>query len=440
MVIPTARGGSAPSSTRSTPARSSTPTATESGTSRASAAACPIWPAWAWTPSGSAHSTPHPWPTSATTCPTTATWTRSSGPSTTPSCCSPRPTSTACGSSSTSSPTTARPSTPGSPTPASPGRRATATGTSGGIRSGRWPRGGPRTAAEQLDGDLHRRAGLDVGAVDLPVVPAPVPARATGPQLAQPRPRGGHARRVAVLARPRRGRVPCRRGPLHRQGPGPARRSPGDGRYPPLGAQQRPPEPPHPAEHAPLRRRLRPRPRPRRRGFPAVDGEGGRPTTGTGTSSSSPSTSPRCSRRGRPTPGAPGSTAPSRCSTRSTRGRRGSSRTTTTRATAPATARTRALAPPRSCSSACGAARSSSPVRSSGWPTPSSLPSASSTPGGGTAAGRRFRGTPPPTHGWAGEEPWLPWPPDSADRNAAGRGGRRRLVPLALPAGAGRPE
>jgi alpha-glucosidase len=24
-----------------------------------------------------------------------------------------------------------------------------------------------------------------------------------------------------------------------------------------------------------------------------------------------------------------------------------------------------------------------------------------------------------PTHGWAGEEPWLPWPPDSADRNAA---------------------
>ncbi len=40
-------------------------------------------------------------------------------------------------------------------------------------------------------------------------------------------------------------------------------------------------------------------------------------------------------------------------------------------------------------------------------------------PGGGDGSRAPIPWDATPTHGWASEQPWLPWPPDSADRNAA---------------------
>src|SRR3954464_15173239 len=87
--------------------------------------------------------------------------------------------------------------------------------------------GRPR-AAEQLALCL-RRPGVDAGA-GRPVVPAPLRARAAGPELRQPRgdrrPRGDDA----VLARPGRRRLPHRRRARHGQAGVPARHGP-DGRH-----------------------------------------------------------------------------------------------------------------------------------------------------------------------------------------------------------------
>ena len=82
------------------------------------------------------------------------------------------------------------------------------------------PRLRRRAAAEQLDLGL-RRPGVDPGA-GRPVVPAPVRAGAARPELGPPRgPRrpGAHA---AVLAGPRRRRLPHRRGARHGQARRPA--------------------------------------------------------------------------------------------------------------------------------------------------------------------------------------------------------------------------
>ena len=87
-----------------------------------------------------------------------------------------------------------------------------------------WRDGDPDTPPNNWRRGVHRRAGVDVGRRHRPVVPPPVPAAAARPQLGQPRGRRGHARRHAVLARPRRRRLPHRRRPRHRQGPGAARR------------------------------------------------------------------------------------------------------------------------------------------------------------------------------------------------------------------------
>ena len=46
-------------------------------------------------------------------------------------------------------------------------------------------------------------------------------------------------------------------------------------------------------------------------------------------------------------------------------------------------------------------------------------PPGSSIPAAATAAARRFRGRPGPTHGWSTADPWLPWPPDAERRNVA---------------------
>ena len=85
--------------------------------------------------------------------------------------------------------------------------------------------GAERRAAPQRLGVGVRRPGLDPGPRRA-VVPAPVRPRPARPQLGEP----GGARRVrvdpAVLARPRRGRLPHRRRPRHGEGPRPARRGP----------------------------------------------------------------------------------------------------------------------------------------------------------------------------------------------------------------------
>ena len=80
-----------------------------------------------------------------------------------------------------------------------------------------WRDGSPDTPPNNWRG-VHPPARLDLGRRHRAVVPAPVPAGAARPQLGQPRGGRGHARGHAVLARPRRRRVPHRRGPRARQG------------------------------------------------------------------------------------------------------------------------------------------------------------------------------------------------------------------------------
>ena len=92
------------------------------------------------------------------------------------------------------------------------------------------PRARRQRAAEQLAVGL-RRPGVDAGA-RRPVVPAHLRAGAARPGLHQPRgarrPRGDDA----VLARPRRRRLPDRRGARHGQARGPAGHGPAGGRRP----------------------------------------------------------------------------------------------------------------------------------------------------------------------------------------------------------------
>jgi hypothetical protein len=75
-----------------------------------------------------------------------------------------------------------------------------------------------RVAAQQLAGDVQGRPGVDARRRHRPVVSPPLPRRAARPQLGEPRGRSGDARHAAVLARPGRRRVPCRRRQPDRQG------------------------------------------------------------------------------------------------------------------------------------------------------------------------------------------------------------------------------
>ena len=71
------------------------------------------------------------------------------------------------------------------------------------------PDGGPPN--DWKSAFARRRPGVDLRRGDRPVVPALVHGRAARPQLGQPGGRGGDARRAALLARPRRRRLPDRR-------------------------------------------------------------------------------------------------------------------------------------------------------------------------------------------------------------------------------------
>ena len=70
--------------------------------------------------------------------------------------------------------------------------------------------GARRRPAQQLAEQL-RRQRLGMGRGHRPVLPALLREGAARPQLAQPGRAGGHVRRDALLARPRRGRLPRRR-------------------------------------------------------------------------------------------------------------------------------------------------------------------------------------------------------------------------------------
>ena len=83
--------------------------------------------------------------------------------------------------------------------------------------------GGARGGAEQL-GRGVLRPGVGARRGDRRVLPAPVLAQAAGPQLGEPGGPGGGVRDDALVAGPRRRRVPDGRHQLHLQGPGPARR------------------------------------------------------------------------------------------------------------------------------------------------------------------------------------------------------------------------
>ena len=134
-------------------------------------------------------------------------------------------------------------------------------------------RAGP--PAQQLAGGLRRRPRVDVGRRHRAVVPAHLPAPAARPQLGQPGGRRGHARRAALLAGPRRRRLPRRRRAPHRQGPR-AARHPGDRhrRQPPRRRRHArlPGHARAPARHPRRARRVPRRPHDGRRGQPHQDG------------------------------------------------------------------------------------------------------------------------------------------------------------------------
>ena len=158
---------------------------------------------------GSRRSTARRWPTAATTSPTRATSTR---------CSARSPTSTRCWPQAHERGHQGhdrhRPEPLLERAPVVPGgaRRRPGRARAGPVHHPPGPRPRRRRAAEQLAVGV-RRPGVDAAARRR-VVPAPVRARAARPELGQP----GGARRVradrAVLARPRRRRVPGRRRPL----------------------------------------------------------------------------------------------------------------------------------------------------------------------------------------------------------------------------------
>ena len=356
MTMP--RGGSRPSSTRSTSARSPTPTATASATSRACAGGSATSPRSASTPSGCARCTRRRSATTATTSPTTSAIDPAYGDLATfdrlvatardhglrvlldivPNHCSDQ----------------------------HPWFQAALAAAPGSDERARfWFRDGLGRTAEQLAGGV-RRLGLDARRRRRPAV-VPRHVHAVPARLRPPPPgrRRDVRRRPALLVRPRRRRLPGRRRVAGRQGPGPARRRSAG----PRRVQHRHPLPARGprgvAAVAPGPRRLHGRPsRPRRdddrRGLrPAAAGPDGRSTPApTSSSSASPSTS--CCRRGTVRRCAGRSARRSSTSDRTGRGRRSRSTTTTPSASSPASATTTRPTPRRGRATTCAPRRAPS--------------------------------------------------------------------------------
>ena len=213
-----------PSSTRSTRARSRTPTATASATCAASSAGWTTWPSSASTSCGCRRSTASPqddngydisdyqdvdplFGTLADLDELIAGAARA------------RHRSWSWTSSSTTPPTSTR----GSSSPGIPTRARSATGTGGGRRATGMAAGDP--GAEPTNwGSFFSGPGLGARRGDRRVLPAPVQPQAARPQLGEPGgPRGG-LRDDALVARPRRRRLPDGRHQPHLQGRDAARR------------------------------------------------------------------------------------------------------------------------------------------------------------------------------------------------------------------------
>ena len=225
---------------------------------------------------------------------------------------------------------------------------------------------------------------------------------------------------AALLARPGHRRLPHRRRALHRQGPGAARRSARacrSGRTSCCNDDDVDPRPAPPAARGCVD--SYPGDRVTVGEVVPLDSPGRDRTTATATSCTSCSTSRRCAHVGRRPVARSGSTARSRCSTRSTRGRRGCSATTTSRGTAPATAPRPAPGPRRCCCSRCAARRSSTPARSSASRTrPVTRLAGGRSRRTGRVPGPDPVGRPSPPHGWDERAPWLPFPPRASETNA----------------------
>ena len=135
-----------------------------------------------------------------------------------------------------------------------------------------------RRPAQQLDQRL-RRLLVGVGRPHRPVLPPRLPARAARPELARAGGARGHARRAALLVRPRGGRLPHRR-PVARDQGRPVPRQPAQAR--PRAPHGRAVRPGAALQHRPARgarggrraarggRRLRRRPGADRRDLPAA--------------------------------------------------------------------------------------------------------------------------------------------------------------------------
>ena len=191
---------------------------------RARRAGSRTWPSSGSTRSGSRRGTPHRWPTAGTTSRLPRHPPDVRRPWRTPRRSSPRPTGSASGSSSTWSPTTPAASTPGSPRrwpggPVRPSAPATSSGTAMDRRASQPPNnwisafGGPAwTRVREPDGSAGQWY-LHTFAPEQPDV-----------DWSSPEVRRGVRRDPAVLARPRRRRVPDRRGPGDGQAGRPAGR------------------------------------------------------------------------------------------------------------------------------------------------------------------------------------------------------------------------
>ena len=262
------------------------------------------------------------------------------------------------------------------------------------------------------------RTGVDPRRGHRAVLPAPLPARAARPELANPAVEAAMHDVVRFWLDRGVDGLRRRRGPGLGKDPALADDPAGAGGRSPRADQRPTRDPRLPPSAALAARRVPGRADDGRRGVPARHPPGGAVLRRRRRAASVVQLPAAVRALGRRALAASRSRPPPRCSTPSTRGRPGSCRTTTTPVTAPATARRPGPGPRPCCCSGSAARRSCTPARSSACSTPRSPPSGSSTPADGTAAGPRSRGIPTHGHGWP-VRPWLPFPPETDSHNVA---------------------